>query len=121
MVVFFVKNNENTYPKGRALMQMYRVVPITKRGNCMIYLCFVAELKMNYLKKSYIVTMGSFQMAILLMFNSWEKVTYREVVTHTQLSDKEMIKQVQSLIDAKLIVTEVSVQHVNISLMFKNP
>jgi len=33
MVVFFVKSNENTYPKGRALMQMYRVVPITKRWN----------------------------------------------------------------------------------------
>ena len=27
MVVFFVKSNENTYPKGRALMQMYSVVP----------------------------------------------------------------------------------------------
>ena len=33
MVVFIVKSNENTYPKGRALMQMYRVVPITKRWN----------------------------------------------------------------------------------------
>jgi len=33
MVVFFVKINENTNPKGRALMQMYRVVPKTKRGN----------------------------------------------------------------------------------------
>jgi len=31
MVVFCVKNNENTYSKGRALMQMYRVVPIMKR------------------------------------------------------------------------------------------
>ena len=30
MAVFFVKSNENTYLKGRALMQMYRVVPITK-------------------------------------------------------------------------------------------
>ena len=36
MVVFFVKSNKNTYPKGRALMQMYRVVPITKRGNILI-------------------------------------------------------------------------------------
>ena len=27
MVVLFVKSKENTYPKGRALMQMYRVVP----------------------------------------------------------------------------------------------
>jgi len=33
MVVFFVKSNENAYPKGRALMQMYRVVPQTTRGN----------------------------------------------------------------------------------------
>ena len=33
MVVFFVKSNENIYPKGRVLMQMYRVVPITKGGN----------------------------------------------------------------------------------------
>ena len=30
MVVFFVKTNENTYTKGRALMRMYRVNPITK-------------------------------------------------------------------------------------------
>jgi len=30
---FLLRNNENTYIKGRALMQMYRVVPKTK-GNC---------------------------------------------------------------------------------------
>ena len=36
MAVFFVKSNKNTYPKWRALMQMYRVVPITKRGNILI-------------------------------------------------------------------------------------
>ena len=29
MVVFVVKRNENTYPKWKELMQMYRVVPIT--------------------------------------------------------------------------------------------
>ena len=33
MVVFVVKSDENTYSKGRAFMQTYRVVPITKRGN----------------------------------------------------------------------------------------
>ena len=32
-VVFFVKSDENTYPKGRALMHMHIVVPITKGGN----------------------------------------------------------------------------------------
>ena len=35
MVVFFIKSNSNSYPKGRSLMQMYRVVPITKRGYSM--------------------------------------------------------------------------------------
>jgi len=35
VVVFFGKSYENTYPKGRSLMKMYRVVPITKRGNCL--------------------------------------------------------------------------------------
>jgi len=30
MVVFFVKTNENIYPKGRALMRMYIFIPITK-------------------------------------------------------------------------------------------
>ena len=32
MVVFFVISNENTYPKRRAQIQMYRVVPIKRRG-----------------------------------------------------------------------------------------
>jgi len=31
-------NNENTYPKGRALMQMNRVVPQTKRGNWITFI-----------------------------------------------------------------------------------
>ena len=30
MVVFFVKSNEINYPKGRALLQMFRVVPQMK-------------------------------------------------------------------------------------------
>ena len=33
MVVFFTPKNGNIYPKGRALMQMYGVVPQTKREN----------------------------------------------------------------------------------------
>jgi len=35
MVVFFVKSNKNSYPQARVLdIQMYKVVPKTKRGNC---------------------------------------------------------------------------------------
>jgi len=36
MIVFFVKGNENTYPKGRALMQIYRVVPKTNKKHPMV-------------------------------------------------------------------------------------
>ena len=32
IAVFFVGSNENTYPKGKALMQIYKFVPQTKRG-----------------------------------------------------------------------------------------
>jgi len=44
MVVFFVKSNENTYPKGRALMHMYRVIPQTKRGRSPISWFFEGSL-----------------------------------------------------------------------------
>ena len=41
MVVSLLKVMKNTYPKGRALMQMYIVVPITKRGSCIKGVCLV--------------------------------------------------------------------------------
>ena len=54
--------------------------------------------------------MGSFQMAVLLLFNMSESVTYKEILTHTQLHERDLVKQVQSLVDAKLITSsEVSV------------
>jgi len=52
MVVFFVKSKENTYPKGRALIQMYGVVPITKRGNCRYLLHNINENTHVYLEIS---------------------------------------------------------------------
>jgi len=44
MAVFIVKSNVNTYPKGRALIQMYRVVPITIRGNQETLLVILAKI-----------------------------------------------------------------------------
>ena len=41
MVVFFVKNNENTYPKERALMQIYRVVCQMNRENLINMSCLI--------------------------------------------------------------------------------
>jgi len=50
MVVFFVKRNENTYSKGRALMQIYRVVPIRKRGNSHAQVFCVVNAYISFLE-----------------------------------------------------------------------
>ncbi|KAL3832004.1 hypothetical protein ACJMK2_023688 [Sinanodonta woodiana] len=63
-----------------------------------------AELRLNYLKRPYAVTMGSFQMAVLLLFNNEEKYTVNVLVKDTKLPAKELKKQAQSLVDAKLLL-----------------
>jgi len=50
MVFFFGKSDENTYQEGRALMQMYRVVPMMKRVNC---------------------TCSCFRLSLILLFQWW--------------------------------------------------
>ena len=55
-VVSFVKSNENTYPKGRELLQMYRVVPKTKRG---IYCCLMQQFNDEYYTK-YVLLYSSY-------------------------------------------------------------
>jgi len=45
IVVFFTQDNENTYPKGRVLVQMYRVVPQTKTDNSVLWVfCIVSAV-----------------------------------------------------------------------------
>ena len=69
---------------------------------------FIADMKLNYLKKPYIVNMGTFQMSMLLTFNNAESQTLSDLITATSLQEAEVVKQVQTLVDAKLLLTEVS-------------
>lgn len=52
--------------------------------------------------------MGTFQMGVLLPFNSGDSLTFQELLDHSQMPDKELLKQIQAIMDSKLIVTEVS-------------
>ncbi len=52
--------------------------------------------------------MGTFQMAVLLSFNNSQSLRIKELQETTQLSEKELVKQVQSLLEAKLIVVDDS-------------
>ncbi|XP_062517542.1 cullin-2-like [Corticium candelabrum] len=61
------------------------------------------ELRLNYLKKPYTVTVTSYQMGVLLMFNHIESCSFSEMSAHTQLSEKEMKRTLQSLVDVKLV------------------
>lgn len=72
---------------------------------------FPAELKFNHLKRPYFVTMGSFQMAILLLFNNSDIQTFHDIRENTNLPEKELIKQLQTLLDTKIVSTEVRVLH----------
>lgn len=48
--------------------------------------------------------MSSFQMAILLGFNNSLSLSVKDLQQTTQLPEKELIKQIQSLLDAKLLI-----------------
>jgi cullin 2 len=49
--------------------------------------------------------MGTYQMAILLCFNERDQLKVKDIQEQTQLSGKELIKQIQSLIESKLVST----------------
>lgn len=70
----------------------------------MHHLCS-AELKLCYLKKPYVVTMGTFQMAILLLFESTDSVSYHELQENTQLNSEQFQKHMQSLVETKLLLS----------------
>ena len=61
------------------------------------------ELKLNYLKKPYIITMQTFQMAMLLMFENTDSLTCRELMEATKLNAEHFQKYIQSLIECKLL------------------
>ena len=68
-----------------------------------IFFFISADVRLTYLKKAYFVTMGNYQMAILLCFNERDQLKVKDIQEQTQLAGKELIKQIQSLIESKLV------------------
>jgi cullin 2 len=68
---------------------------------------------LNYLKKPYSVTMGTFQMSILLGFNNSTTLGIKELQEFSQLPEKELIKQVQSLVESKIVILQDTNNPVN--------
>ena len=57
--------------------------------------------------------MGTFQMAILLCFNDRDQLKVKDIQEQTQLSGKELIKQIQSLVESKLVSTKSVDEEIN--------
>lgn len=62
-----------------------------------------ADLRLSYLKKPYLVTVGTFQMGILLHFNAADNITFKELLEGTRMTEREFSKQLQTLVEAKLL------------------
>ncbi|XP_017858090.1 PREDICTED: cullin-2 [Drosophila arizonae] len=61
------------------------------------------ELKLSHLKKSYIVTMQTYQMAIILLFETCDTLSCREIQNTLQLNDETFQKHMQPMIESKLL------------------
>ncbi|CAH1713143.1 cullin-2 isoform X2 [Aphis gossypii] len=64
------------------------------------------ELKLNYLQKVYMVTMQTFQMAILLLFEDRDSIKYTEIHEMLQLNNDQFQKHINSLIECKLLLLD---------------
>lgn len=51
--------------------------------------------------------MGTFHMAILLLFNSSDSLKMSDIMEHTKLAEAELRKQIQTLTETKIAVVEV--------------
>lgn len=75
-------------------------------GRCLSWLHHLAlgELKLLYTKKTYLVTMTTFQLIIMMSFESSDSYTLSSLQRNTQLEMKELKSVVQSLVDAKFLL-----------------
>ncbi|XP_066597628.1 cullin-2 [Prorops nasuta] len=61
------------------------------------------ELKFNYLKKPYLVTVQTYQMALLLLFEECDSVQCRDAAVSLRLSHDQLAKHAASLVESKIL------------------
>merc|ERR1740128_653386 len=63
------------------------------------------DIKLGYTAKTYVINMTTTQMAVLLLFEKSDCLSYSELEETTKLSPDQFPRYVQSLLDAKLVTT----------------
>lgn len=64
---------------------------------------FVGDVKLSYTKKPYFIIMQTFQIALLISFETSDIMTYRDIRDATRLTDDQFSRHLQSLIECKLL------------------
>jgi len=65
------------------------------------------EVRLGYRKRPFIATMELHMMALLMPFNSADSMTLYDLQEITQLPDKDLMKQLQLLVDSRILLTQV--------------
>jgi len=69
------------------------------------------ELRTNYLNQKYILMTSSYQMAVLVLYNDHDTLSFDEIVTATAIS-KEILSQVLGLLTkAKILISDDTDQY----------
>jgi cullin 2 len=82
------------------------------------------DVKLGYTSKGYIINMSTTQMAVLLLFDQTDSLSFAELQETTKLADDQFSRYVQSLLDAKLLlVNGESLNHdsvISLNLKYTN-
>jgi len=62
------------------------------------------DIKLGYTTKGYIINMSTTQMAVLLLFEQSDSLSYRDLQETTRLPEDQFPRYVQPLLDAKLLL-----------------
>lgn len=82
---------------------------ISKKSKNVKKINLTGELRFNYLKKTYFITMNTYQMAIMLLFSQPDNLSFIELKESMQMSDEFLTKQVASLVDCKFLICDSEV------------
>ncbi|KAL7296446.1 cullin-2 [Trichogramma pretiosum] len=86
----------------QAFEQFYHAQFSGRKLTWLHHLC-QGELKLNYLKKPYLVTVQTYQMALLLLFEQSNTISCKEAASSLHLSHDQLVKHAASLIESKIL------------------
>ncbi len=66
-------------------------------------LIYIGDVKISYTKKNYIIIMQTFQLAVIALFENSDELSFSELQQATLLSEDQLTRHIQSLLDCKLL------------------